>query len=302
MSFSSGDVPYLSIPVEDIPTEDGWLLRQACPVIALGQGPAINADVIVGSEKELASLVAVIERAPIAALTLVQVLRCAQSLPVDAGMTLESLAYATLQSGSEYQSWLKARDEPPQLVAGGEGEAIVSTRKGNVITAELNRPGNRNSLTVEMRDALVELLELVLLDDSIERLQLRARGACFSVGGELREFGLAADPAQSHWIRSVHNPGRLLARCAARVSCHVHSACVGSGIEVPAFAHHLSAAQGSFFQLPELGFGLIPGAGGCISISRRIGRQRTAWLALSTRKINASRALEWGLVDEIVAS
>ncbi|HQZ02024.1 MAG TPA: enoyl-CoA hydratase/isomerase family protein, partial [Thauera sp.] len=61
------------------------------------------------------------------------------------------------------------------------------------------------------------------------------------------------------------------------------------------------ASPTSFFQLPEIRFGLIPGAGGCVSIPRRIGRQRTAYLALSARRINAATALEWGLIDEIVA-
>jgi enoyl-CoA hydratase/carnithine racemase len=74
---------------------------------------------------------------------------------------------------------------------------------------------------------------------------------------------------------------------------------LGSGIELPAFAHHVSAAPKSFFQLPELNFGLIPGAGGCASISRRIGRQHTAWMVLSGKKINARQALAWGLIDEI---
>ena len=55
-----------------------------------------------------------------------------------------------------------------------------------------------------------------------------------------------------------------------------------------------------FLQLPEIRFGLIPGAGGCVSIPRRIGRQRTAYLALSARRINAATALDWGLVDAIV--
>lgn len=294
--------PYLCLPVAELPAADGWLLQQPFPVIALGEGESPNADVIVSEARAAEPLIASIERTPVAALTLVQVLRCVGQLPIEAAMTVESLAYATLQGGAEFRAWLDARSEAPLLVAGGEGEPILICRDGNVLTAVLNRPGNRNALTVEMRDALVELLELVLLDDSIEQLQLSGSGACFSIGGELREFGLARDPAAAHRIRSVHNPGRLLARCAARVACHVHSACVGSGIELPAFAHHLSADPKSFFQLPELGFGLIPGAGGCVSISRRIGRQRCAWLALSGKKINARQALAWGLVDEIRAS
>ena len=55
----------------------------------------------------------------------------------------------------------------------------------------------------------------------------------------------------------------------------------------------------SFFELPETGLGLVPGAGGTVSIPRRIGRQRTAWMALSGARLDASTALRWGLVDEV---
>ncbi len=299
---AGNETPYLCLPAGEIPDEAGWLLEQTGPVIAVGQGACLNADVVVATERETGPLIANIERTPIAALTLVQVLRCVEHLPIPAGLTVESLAYATLQGSSEYRTWLAGREEHPQLVAGGEGEPVLLEREGNVVKATLNRPENRNALSVEMRDALIEVLELVLLDDTIERLEISGTGGCFSVGGELREFGLAADPAEAHRIRSLHNPSRLMARCAARVHCHLHSACVGSGIELPAFARYVSADRKTFFQLPELNFGLIPGAGGCVSISRRIGRQRTAWLALSGKKINARQALEWGLVDEIVDS
>ncbi|MEZ5258879.1 MAG: enoyl-CoA hydratase-related protein [Ilumatobacteraceae bacterium] len=44
---------------------------------------------------------------------------------------------------------------------------------------------------------------------------------------------------------------------------------------------------------------MIPGAGGTVSLPRRIGRHRTAWLAFSGRRIDAETAAEWGLVDEI---
>jgi len=51
--------------------------------------------------------------------------------------------------------------------------------------------------------------------------------------------------------------------------------------------------------LPELELGLIPGAGGTVSITRRIGRWRTAYLVLSGRTIDPPTALQWGLVDEV---
>jgi enoyl-CoA hydratase/carnithine racemase len=68
---------------------------------------------------------------------------------------------------------------------------------------------------------------------------------------------------------------------------------------LPAFASHVSAAPGATFCLPEVGMGLIPGAGGTAGIPRRIGRHRTAWLALTGTRLDAATALDWGLVDEL---
>jgi enoyl-CoA hydratase/carnithine racemase len=57
------------------------------------------------------------------------------------------------------------------------------------------------------------------------------------------------------------------------------------------------AAPGTTMARPEVGLGLVPGAGGTVSLPRRIGRHRTALLALTGRTIDARTGLEWGLVD-----
>jgi enoyl-CoA hydratase/carnithine racemase len=59
------------------------------------------------------------------------------------------------------------------------------------------------------------------------------------------------------------------------------------------------ADPATFFRLPEVAMGLIPGAGGTVSLPRRIGRQRTAYLAISGNVLETSTAAEWGLVDRI---
>jgi enoyl-CoA hydratase/carnithine racemase len=119
------------------------------------------------------------------------------------------------------------------------------------------------------------------------------------VGGDLSEFGERPDAPSAHRIRSLRNPALSLLRCAQRVEFHVHGACLGSGIELAAFGRRIYARSDAFFQLPELRFGLIPGSGGCVSLPRRIGRQRTALLALTGRRLGAREALAWGLVDEL---
>ena len=59
------------------------------------------------------------------------------------------------------------------------------------------------------------------------------------------------------------------------------------------------ASSDATFGLPEVQLGLIPGAGGTVILPRRIGRHRTAWLALTGRSIDAPTARAWGLVDDV---
>jgi len=274
------------------------------PVIALqGHGTARArraADVVVASAAQAQALRARITLAPLAATVLVQLLRSTERLPVMDALFAESLAYATLQSGPEYRRWLAVHRAPQPARPTDAGPAVVMTRTGGELTLELNRASNRNAMSVEMRDALVEALQLVLADRTLRKVRLSGRGRCFSTGGDLTEFGSVPDPATGHAIRMQALPARFLAQCARRVEVRVHSACIGAGIELPAFARRITASRNAFFQLPELTFGLIPGAGGTVSIPRRIGRQRAAWLMLSGQKLSAALALKWGLIDSVV--
>ena len=79
----------------------------------------------------------------------------------------------------------------------------------------------------------------------------------------------------------------------------VHGQVLGSGLEMAAFCGRVVCRPGATLGLPELSLGLIPGAGGTVSITRRIGRWRTAYLVLSGQTIDPQTALDWGLVDAL---
>lgn len=284
-----------------------WLRNLACPVIAVvgvadrvdNNRLAAASDLCVAGADELAPVLRTIRANPTAAAIYVQVLRLTEGMSLDDALMVESMAYATLQAGAEYQAWLTQNHVEPAGPDVNAGPAVLLQRDGDAVSLELNRAGNRNAMSVEMRDELTEALQMVLLDNSIGALHISGRGRCFSTGGDLSEFGSVPDAATGHIVRSLCLPGRLLARCADRTKVTLHGACIGSGIEFPAFAGHIAARKNTHFQLPEIGMGLIPGAGGCISIARRMGRQRTAWLGLSGKRMRAAQALEWGLVDEV---
>lgn len=281
-----------------------WLRRQPCPVIGIADADAPAAlqracDLTVQQADEAEPVLENVRHAPLASMVLVQVLRATERLPAGQALVVESLAYATLQGGPEFRRWLERRPPPRSAQARHDTPPVIVERHGAEVDIRLNRPQRRNALSVEMRDALCEALELVVADPSIETARVSGHGPCFSSGGDLDEFGTAPDPATAHAVRSMRLPAATLLQCAGRVEFRLHGACIGAGAELPAIGARVHAARDTYFQLPEIRFGLIPGAGGCVSLPRRIGRQRTAYMALSGERIDATTALRWGLVDAL---
>jgi len=237
------------------------------------------------------------EANPQAALTLAAVLR-AGLLDVPVALDLESFAYSTLLGGAEFARWLKSRG-PRQPPPRSSHPPVLVDRAASGLRITLNRPERRNAYGREVRDALVDALRLAVLDDTIGQVVLDGAGPSFSSGGDLDEFGTTPDLVTAHFVRTRAGPCRLLHELSGRLEAHLHGSCVGAGIELPAFAHRVIARPGTTFRLPEVAMGLIPGAGGTVSIPRRIGPWRTLYLALSGRTLDAATALRWQLIDAI---
>jgi hypothetical protein len=236
---------------------------------------------------------------PLASVVLVQLLRMRSPLPVQDAIVAESLAYSTLQSGPGHKAWLATR-KPPRPRHRADPAALV-TREGGSLCITLNRPEVHNAFNAAMRDDLIAGLQVAAVDPSITEVTIRGAGSSFCSGGDLDEFGTAPDAATAHMIRTTRSAGRWIDACADRCTVIVHGSCIGAGVELAAFARRIRAATGSTFMLPEIAMGLIPGAGGTVSIPKRIGRERAAYMALNGRPIDTTLAIQWGLVDEIWA-
>jgi len=244
---------------------------------------------------ELERLGELVAQAPLAATTLVQLLRVTPVLPVPDALVAESFAYSMLLAGPEHAAW---RGRTPVRHVEAEDIPVVVERQGDVLRIELDRPRRHNAFGHALRDALLEALEIAEVDASIRRVALSGRGPSFCSGGDLDEFGSLPGPAQAHAIRMARSVGRAVHRLRDRVEVHVHGAVVGAGVEIASFAGHVVAEESAWFCLPELSLGLVPGAGGTVSLPRRIGRWRTAWMALTGGRVDLATALAWGLVDE----
>ncbi len=272
----------------------------ACPVVGLGDPGhpfASRLDCTIEAPASAEGLARSVLANPLAAATTVQLLRILPGLPADQGLIAESMAYAMLQGSGEHRAWLASR-RPASAPPGDPGKVGLS-RSAEVLEIVLERPESGNAIDRAMRDALHEAFSLAALDPEVARVVLRGAGRTFSLGAELGEFGTTTDPAQAHAIRMQTLPAHPASRCADRLEVHVRGGCVGAGLELAAWARRFTAAPDAWFQLPELAMGILPGAGGCVSLTRRIGRQRTALMILSGKRISARTALGWGLVDAI---
>lgn len=252
---------------------------------------------IATSAGRIDGLTAAVAAAPIAAATLCRVLRIGEMLPFRDALALESFAYSNLLGGAEFRAWRLAHPVVPQPC--DEGSFLVTARDEDRVTITLTQPESRNAICAGMRDALFEALAAVLDDPSEPTMLLTADGACFSTGGDLAEFGTASDLALAHTVRTLRSCAALLAELGDRAQVLLHGACIGSGIEIPAAAARRRAEAGSWFQLPELRMGLMPGAGGTVTVARAIGRHRACWMALSGARIDAATGLRWGLIEAI---
>jgi enoyl-CoA hydratase/carnithine racemase len=248
-----------------------------------------------GIEAALTRLSGTVGECPVAAASLALLLRSAAGLPVPAGLIAESAAYSALQAGAEFRRWRAAH--PPRPPEPGADRIRLEQGPGE-LRIILTRPARRNAIDWRMRDALADALATAAADPDL-RVVLSGEGQDFCAGGDLDEFGSRPDPALAHLIRLTRSPASLMHRLTARATVYLHGACLGAGIELPAFAGMVRASPDALIGLPEIRLGLIPGAGGTVSLPRRIGRWRTAFLALTGIAIQAEQALEWGLIDVI---
>ncbi|MEN3976240.1 enoyl-CoA hydratase/isomerase family protein [Emcibacter sp. SYSU 3D8] len=246
-------------------------------------------------DREIGRLSARAAATPFAASVFAQVLRMGASLSFDEGLILESFAYSTLLAGGEFHAWRAAN---PARRRSAEPEHLVDVeRERALLRISLNRPAAHNGLNARMRDQLAEALRAAVADPMISRILLKGEGPSFCSGGDLDEFGSATDQALAHAVRIARSVSSLVHRCTDRVSVRLHGACLGAGIEIAAAAGSITADRSARLGLPEVGMGLIPGAGGTVTVRRRIGRHRTCYLGLSSHRLTAEEALAWGLID-----
>ena len=232
------------------------------------------------------------------ALVLAHLLRQKAYQNVSQGLVLESLSYGMLQSGSQFKAWLNQRGDTARVL--DEKPVVLASRSDESLEIYLNRLERSNAYSSDMRDQLFDFLQIARFDEAVTKVKLHGLGKSFCSGGDLAEFGSVDFPPDGHIIRMHRSPALSSHSIADKLEVYLHGVCAGAGIEIPAFASRVFGNESVEIFLPEISMGLIPGAGGTVSLPRRIGPQKTAYLAMSGKTLSLSDALAWRLIDEAV--
>lgn len=186
---------------------------------------------------------------------------------------------------------------PPVLLTRDERNPAVA-----VVT--LNRPGTRNALTLELKEALVEALRAVESDHAARAVVLAGSGRSFCVGQDLAEHAeaLRADPTTAFdTVRWHYNPiVRALATMPKPVVAAINGAAVGAGLGFALACDLRVAAEGATFATAFAAIGLTADSGLSASLVHSLGHARATELMLLGESFDAAQAQVAGLVRAVV--
>ena len=189
-------------------------------------------------------------------------------------------------------------DTTPQL------ETIEVDVTDGVATITLNRPDKRNAINMQLHQDLAAALRHVQRDRSVRALLITGRGAGFCAGQDLTEFMMAKADATfrvDEHVRSTFNRTIMTLRgMEIPVIAAVNGVAAGAGWSLALAADIRFASEDASFTQAFSKIGLVPDTGSTWFLPELIGTSRTLELAFTGDRIDATRALDWGLVNFVV--
>src|SRR5438132_888883 len=176
---------------------------------------------------------------------------------------------------------------------------LLVRRDGVAATITLNRPEKRNALSLELMEELIAAFERLGAEREVRAIVVEGAGPSFSAGHDLGEM-IARDAAFYERLFDVCTVMmETIHRVPQPVIAKVHGIATAAGCQLVAACDLAVAAEGTRFATPGVKIGLFCSTP-MVPVSRAVGRKRALELLLTGRPIDASTALEWGLVNRIV--
>jgi 2-(1,2-epoxy-1,2-dihydrophenyl)acetyl-CoA isomerase len=184
-------------------------------------------------------------------------------------------------------------------------ETIDLTTDGPAARILLDRPQALNAWNEQFGLDLLDAVTKVSEDDSVRAVLVTGAGRGFSSGADLKEQRGADDgglPDLSARLKEIYHPIiTQLREMPKPVVAAVNGPAVGIGCSLALAADLILAAESSYFLLAFVNIGLVPDGGSTAFLPARIGYARAAEMAMLGERVPATQALEWGLVNRVVA-
>jgi enoyl-CoA hydratase len=170
--------------------------------------------------------------------------------------------------------------------------------EGGVTRIFLNRPDKVNALDSAHLEDLLSALRCVEANPEMRVAVLGGRGKAFCGGADVRELSALTAANAGGFVQKIHAVCDAIRKLPVPVVARLHGAVIGAGLEIAAACDLRVAAEGTRFAMPEVRLG-IPSVVEAALLPRLMGAGRAAWLVLTGEAIDARRAFEWGLIEQV---
>lgn len=170
--------------------------------------------------------------------------------------------------------------------------------EGGVTRIFLNRPEKVNALNSAHLEALLLALQRLEGNQEMRVVVLGGRGKAFCGGADVQELAALNASNAGAFVQRIHEVCAAIRKLPLPVLARLHGAVIGAGLEIAAACDLRIAAEGTRFAMPEVRLA-IPSVVEAALLPRLMGSGRAAWLVLTGEAIDARRAYEWGLVEQI---
>ncbi|XP_046825768.1 delta(3,5)-Delta(2,4)-dienoyl-CoA isomerase, mitochondrial isoform X1 [Vespa crabro] len=191
----------------------------------------------------------------------------------------------------------------------------VSMPKPFVCMVQLNRPEKRNAMNGKMWEEIKQCFDDLSIDPECRVIILSAIGKMFCVGLDLQDNINIYQKLSEHedvarkckflefTIKKYQDSISSIEKCAKPVIASVHSACIGSGVDMICAADIRYCSSDAWFQIKEVDIGMAADVGTLQRFPKIIGSDSLVReLVYTARKFSASEALQCGFVSSVFDS
>lgn len=179
---------------------------------------------------------------------------------------------------------------------------ILIEKSGGVLTLTFNRPDKKNAITRAMYQAMGDAIDGAEFDKDVRCVLIQANGDMFTAGNDLSDFAAVnAGEASANEARREGNPLlAALARAKTPLVAAVNGRAVGVGATMLLHCDLVYVDEQALLTTPFVNLALVPEAASSITLPNRIGHTRAFAMFVLGEAVDARKAVDWGIANEIV--